>query len=735
MFSATPEATSPLLSVSLENTNRPTTEAVIAPQTIEALKNLRQKYPQTPFLTLGQTVLWDEPVKAALCRLFGILTDNGTIVGVPKFVAGVHDTDYFAKLEGVTVRDEPFVVLRHNDGDTRGLWSAAGELSALFGAEIVTARHDLTKDGVSFQKAAKAYSGGTETLLNQETDAPLWRAIVHTEDRPLIAADVKLREILPALRQQLSWGFRQSLSATGCPPDFENDEPCPSRDVARKILGWVEKFDREYPEATLSELYKDLIPKIWQLVRNDVTCDLETTTSMSLFQFNGQTATLPRFRFVDLFLNPATRELCKTAYNDAVRNSGIYTLDQFGDGALPFDVVIPGKGRGTLRFHEGKVVVETEPPVEICDECDPESVSQLAALLESHFGPDIALVGKAVSLISMLSEEFIFVFHEKASGYTKRTAQMNAQIRAAGVPLELHPLLRLKYRTWDSLEGLTGNFSLPSHLEVAFKRETVGIGEFAGLWEAAAKAQDELREKLRAVSRPRDLMRALAELGGEIWREKEVAYVAALGALSMIRALNEPITEQVTNLRAQAKEQSARAQSLQLEKGDYFREQILPLQRRISELKAAIFNRVPQGKITNEERQNLAAQDEADTREIEELALKISELSGVWKAFDSKIKEAHDAAHTLRDSAREQLKIRLQRERSVESQAAHNALARLENEAQLERFFLVRDAQRASQSLHLTNYRPTAWWLPMVSPDGSWFNKISDSMLARIEEL
>jgi hypothetical protein len=707
----------------------------IAPQTIAALKNLRNRYPDTPFLTLGQTVLWDEPVKAALCRLFGILSSNGTIASTPKFVAGVHDTDYFAKLEGVTLRDQPFVVLRHNDGDTRGLWSAAGELSALFGAEIVTSRHELTRDGVSFQKAAKAYAGGAETLLNQETDAPLWRAIVCTEDKSLIAADVKLREILPALRQQLRWGFRESLISTGCPPDFENDEPCPSRDVARKILGWIEKFDEENSEATLSELYKNLIPKIWQLVRNDVTCDLETTTSMSLFQFNGRTASRPRFRFVDLFLNPATREKCKAAYNDSVRNSGIYTLDQFGEGALPFDVVIPGKGRGTLRFHEGKVTVETEPPIEICDECDPESVFQLAALLESHFGPDIALVGKAVSLISMLSAEFIFVFHEKASGYTKRTAQMNAQIRAANIPLDLHPLLRLKYRTWDSLEGLGGQFTLPPHLAVAFKREKVGISEFASLWEATAKAQDEMREKFRSISRPNDLMRVLAEMKGEIWSDKETKYIATLEALALIRSQNESLTREVSHLRNEAKQLGQRAQLLQSQKGDFFRKEILPLQRQISVLKSAIYARIPQGKITKEERQGLTEQDAFDTAEIERITFQIEELKVTWKAFDVDIRAASDKAHELKNMARKQLALRLDRERTSEVQTLREALAQLENEAQLDRLLLVRDAQRASQSLHLTNFRPTAWWLPMVSPDGRWFNKISDSILARIEDL
>ena len=340
-------------------------------ETVAALRELRTSYPETPFLTLGQTVLWDEPVKAAFCRLCESLEISGQMAPGARVVAGVHDTDYFAKLEGLAIQSEPFAVLRHNDGDTRGLWSAAGELSALFGAEIVPSRGDFTRENIAFSKAARAYNGGAEALLNQETDAPGWRAIVHTEPHPLISADVQLSQIMPALRQQLRWGFRQSLNINGCPPDFEDDQPCPSRDVARAILGRVEEFALLNQSASLSDLYKDLIPKIWRLVRGGTTCDLETTTSLDLFRFNAQTASLPRFGFVDIFLNPATREIAKRCYNEALAGSGIYTLDGFGEGALPFDVVVPGRGRGTLRLHEGKVIVETETPVEICENCDP----------------------------------------------------------------------------------------------------------------------------------------------------------------------------------------------------------------------------------------------------------------------------------------------------------------------------------------------------------------------------
>lgn len=418
--------------------------AEFQPETISTIQELVARYPGTPFLTLGQTVLWDEPLKAAFCRIL-----EGVAPGAPM-VAAVHDTDYFAKLSHVENRDDKFVMLPHNDGDTRGLWSAAGEISCLFGSETVPSRQMLTENGVAFERVAAGYPGGIDALLNEETAAWGWRALVQTEHHPLIAADVKLRDIGPALRQQLEWGFAQSLQIVQAPAVAPSSDesaecacptPCGPREVAARITGWVDEYLQLDADGTLSDLYRWLTPRLWAMVRGTGSCNLESDHSLRLFQFNRATATRPRFRFVDLFLQPATRELARRCYDEAVRGSGIYSLDQFGPGALPFDVVIPGRGRGTLRQHEGSLYIETEEPITLCMGCNCGSVGELAEALEAKFGSNVALVGKAVALISMLAHEFIFVFHEKASGYTERTEQMNAALRSGGVDLQLHPLL------------------------------------------------------------------------------------------------------------------------------------------------------------------------------------------------------------------------------------------------------------------------------------------------------
>ncbi len=718
--------------------------------TVEAVRALRERFPHTPFLTLGQTILWDEPVKAAFCAITETLENAGVIAPGSRIVAGVHDTDYFAKLEGLSIRDTPFVVLRHNDGDTRGLWSAAGEISAFFGSEIVPSRADFAREGVSFAKAARAYAGGAEALLNQETEAPDWRAIVHTEPHPLIAADVRLRDIEPALRQQLRWAFRHSLRALGCSEDFENDRECESGEIARRIWGWNDAFLEQNPDATLSDLYRYLIPKTWGLVRGEAACNLETTASLELFRFNAHTCDQARFGFVDLFLNPATRNLARGAYNDAVRGSGIYTLDQFGPGALPFDVVIPGKGRGTLRLDGGSVFVETEEPIEICENCDPQTLGQLAALLESHFGSKICLVGKAVALISMLSAEFIFVFHEKASGYTNRTQKMNAALRGAGLELPLHPMLRLQYATWNALHDVEANFQLPPHLERAFGTQKISSPDFAARWQEVAQNGDARRAKLKSLRSPRALMQELSRLENESkkqlrnwgWDQKAAQFDAANQVLTRSRAESEETGEQIKQLRADARHATARALVLETRKGEAFRQEIAPLRARLFDLKEGAALRLnpadENGKPRRLSKEERAAQTQFEALENAEIAglrAQIAESSAPRAAIDAEIAALRRQARDFKKRAKNLVLQRVQLEKSPQLRAARLQRQELEHEAELERFFLVRDAILASDGLRYTNYRPTAWWLPMVSPDGKWFRNLAQSARARLEEL
>lgn len=691
------------------------------PSTVRAIRELHQRFPQTPFLTLGQTVLWDEPAKAAFCRICEEVAPTAEIV------AGVHDTDYFAKLASLQNRREKFALLPHNDGSTRGLWSAAGELSCLFGAEIVPTRHALSENGVAFDRVAKSYPGGASELLERETAAWGWRALVHTEARPLIAADVKLRDIAPALREQLQWGIGESLQIIG--------EQAPDN-IASQLLEWTNEYSISHPDATLSDLYQFLTPKIWAAVRSEGNCNLHTTSSLKLFQFNRATCHKPRFGFVDLFLQPQTRDVARRCYDDAVRGSGIYQLSQFGQGALPFDVVIPGRGRGTLRLHEGSLYIETEEPITLCRGCDCGSIEELADVLESTFGPDVAIVGKAVALISMLSAEYIFVFHERASSYTSRTQMMNDSLRQAGIALELHPMLRLEYSTWDSLKEVQSRFNLPPHLARAFGSETISAADFANRWKTVCDEQDTLRAQLKACASTRDLTKFLAARDSENWSSRAIEYSKARQSLHQLREATRTLENEIESLRDAARDATERAAQLERDKGEHWRAQIQPLRTRLFDIKENAAKRLESTtKLSKEERRALVETEKVEEQEITELCRQIEEHGEPRAALTREIEDLRSTARDCQRQAREKTRQRVALEQNEETKTLRSTLSQLEYDSELERLHLVRDALLVSGGLRYTNLRPTAWWLPLVSPDGTWFRALAQSAQARIEAL
>jgi hypothetical protein len=615
----------------------------------------------------------------------------------------------------------------HNDGATRDLWSAAGELSCLFGSETVPTRAALSENGVAFDRVARGYPGGSEVLLNNETEAWGWRAVVHTEPRPLIAADVRLRDIMPALRAQLEWGFEESLHILGTS----------TNETTTALLKWVNEYSLSNPDNSLSDLYRSLTPRLWGLVRGSGSCNLETTASLELFRFNRETAQLPRFHFVDLFLQPATRDTARRCYDDAVRGSGIYTLSQFGDGALPFDVVIPGRGRGTLRLHDGSLYIETEEPITLCTGCDCGSVQELADVLEAKFGADVALVGKAVALISMLSSEYIFVFHEHASGYTTRTQAMNTALREKGLTLDLHPMLRLKYATWDALETVDATFHLPPHLARTFGAEQIAAHDFAARWESVCSEQDALRAAIKNCHSPRDLMAFLATRDAA-WNERLNEYSQAREAIHSLREQTRVLEAEVTALRDEARSLQEQASSVERAKGEDWRQTVQPLRQRLFDLKEGAAQRVLDNagkKLSKEERAAQTQREAAEEQEVAELRERIAWCIKERTHFNEEIGAARNHAHELSTQARSKTQERVTLEKSEAARQAREVIARLEYEAEWQRFQLVRDALLTSRGLHHTNYRPTAWWFPLISPDGKWLNRLTNTAQARIEEL
>ena len=375
--------------------------SAVDPSVRAVLGTIKDQYPDVPFLALGQTVFWDEPAKAVWRRLLDTCLPGAALI------AGVHDTDYFAKTSAHVADDQKYVALPHDDGQTRDLWSAAGELSALFGSESVPTRSMFLKAGVPFDWLGKGYPGGKAGLYADKTAAWGWRGIVYTASGSVIAHDIPILDIKDALLEQIDWGFAESLASLD-----SADARAHAAEIAAAVRGWVLEFLETCDESCrLSDLYQTLLPRFYTLLLGSPPADFSVTASTSLFKFNRETYTLPRFRFVELFLQRGTRQTARAAYNKSVAGLGMYPLDEFGPGAIPFDLVIPGVGRGTIRVAPAALIIETAPlemfiptPQRI------ETLAQLAEVTEKAFGPNVALVGKAITLANMIAAEYLVFF-------------------------------------------------------------------------------------------------------------------------------------------------------------------------------------------------------------------------------------------------------------------------------------------------------------------------------------
>jgi hypothetical protein len=636
----------------------------------QVLAEIRARFPDAPFLALGQTVFWDEPVKAVLRRLL----DESGLGG--KMLVGVHDTDYFAKARVRRAGAGRFALMPHNDGTTKDLWSAAGEISTLFGSETFPGRHELIRFGVAFERLAKACPRGRQAFLDEVTEAWGWRGLVYTGSRDRIVNRLPLSEVGPAVLEMLQWGFENAVCQVL--PNCCQEE---AHRVAETICGWCRDYLREHPDRYLTDLFQHCLPRLYDLLIPGPLSDIEVCSTARLLRFGPDTAHLPRFRFVHLFLDPATRAAALRSYDEALAGSEIYTLDKFGAGALPFDVILPDRGRGTLRVTDRVVFVETRQPVAIGLKRPVTSIEDLAEVLSAKLGPDVTLVGKAVTLVSMLAQEFIFVFNEEGSLYVRRTRRMNDLLREGGVALDMRPILRLRHHTWDSLTAGHATLNLPDHLAAAFGRRTITTPEFASCWKQVVSEQQGLCDRVAHIRKPLallDFLRSRDPAGP--WEEHREAYLAAKQELITLRRDAAAFQRRVDEAHARLRALRARSQELQRERGSHFR---------------ATASWTP-AEIARRE----AFQREAEAGASEKRALCASVAA--WK--------------------RERLRI----ERGPQAADARRALIEIENAAEMARLKLVRHALLTVHGLTHTNHRPSAWWLPMLDRSGATFERMAE---------
>ena len=367
------------------------------------------------------------------------------------------------------------MLLPHNDGSTRDLWSAAGEVSTLFGSETLPRRHDFLRYGVPFDRLARSHDDGGQQFQDAATEAWGWRGLVYTGSRDLIVSRLPLKDVGDGILEMLAWGFDNAVKQVG--PDCCCNEASGIADV---IIEWCREYCQSHPDQFLTDLFQHVLPRLYCLLLGRSPENLTVDGTANLLRFAPDTASL-RFRSVDHFIQPVTRDLAIDAYNKAVAGSTIYTLGTSYAGALPFDVIVPGRGRGTLRITPRVVFVEIPQPITGL-KTPLSCIQDLAHILNQRLGDHITLVGKAVTLVSMLAQEFIFVFNEEGSMYVTRTRQLNDTLAANGIAMEVRPILRMRYETWDALSVGKSTIRLPAHLASTFGRAAITAPEFASDW-------------------------------------------------------------------------------------------------------------------------------------------------------------------------------------------------------------------------------------------------------------
>lgn len=661
----------------------------LKPSVRVTLEELARRAPGAPLLALGQTVFWDEPMKALVLKAAQEL-------GLPlELIAGVHDTDYFAKLPGggeaVDRRDKGFVALPKNDGSTKEFWSAAGEFSALFGSETPVTRECLLEAGVNIEMVTH----GQAEMLDQITEAYGWRGIASTSERTMTTAEIPTSAVFPCLQKTFQWALDLTVGCMCLP-----EERARSEEAAARLLELLCRVrERCYEERdggragaeTLAALYECLLPELQAAVAG-VSSKTITRTS-SLLRFTPDTAGLPRFGILDLFLRPDTAGAANRAYNVAVQGTQTYTLDKFGTGAIPFDLVIPGHGRGTIRLTPNVMVVMTPQPVFINLKQPIHSVHDLAAVCAERF-TECALVGKAITLISMLASEFVFAFHENASMYVSSTRTMHRELLAAGIEHKVNPILRIRLETWDALDDTSHWFELPEALRLPFGADHLPARTFARTWREVQAKQLKHIERLKKAKSTMQAIRALHQVMGGCWDALGKEYAEIRRTLRAIRRRMASLERDVRKTNTRLREIKREWQEVEKAKGEHFRTKIQP------------------------------SPDDAPSQELQKR-----------RAFDQRIAALRTERKELRARLQE---IRHKQAKMASTEEAVRARTRreeIQREVQLARVKVVRGAVIATHGLSRCNHRPSAWWFPVVSPNGEWAENVYKGMEMRLEEL
>ncbi len=393
---------------------------------------------------------WDAQLKAILAqKLQGII-----------FWQVVHDVDYLSKIRDWSILKydydgDGYAVVPHNSTFSLDIWTAAFEIMSLFGGEVIVDPAELRNHQYPWKTIYERYPD----FVDRESQAFGWRGIVNVTGNDIIAGEIIPKDLEDEVKEIVDFAVIETRKIV---KDANKLNFEPLYRIQKLIVNDGELLNNLYIK-TFKQSLIEIFGKVPENIRYG--------SSSELLRFNTDTCSRPIFEILDVFLNKETRDLAIDSYNRAVNNTHISSLDKFAEGAIPFDLYIPRIGRGTLRYVDKKIYISSgmgNKPINIAvfNFEDAPNVYDLAKAVESKFGKNTSLIGKAIVLPLMILREAPLVLNEKGSSYFPIVHKLYERLKNQGISINLHPVIRMVYNCLDNINILGSEvvFKLPEHL-------------------------------------------------------------------------------------------------------------------------------------------------------------------------------------------------------------------------------------------------------------------------------
>ena len=290
---------------------------------------------------------------------------------------------------------------------------------------------------------------------------------------------------------------------------------------------------------------------------------------------------------------------------------------------------------------------------------------------------------------------------------------MATRLARKGIQVDLCPVLRLRYHTWDAVGRADVSFRLPEHLAEAFGTPEAPAAEFAARWRQVVRRQEKLLKTLSRVRRPQELMQLLGHEDHPRWLDRLDSYVTAHEALLDIQRRVDTLKHRADDLRSQERKLKATASRQERLRGKISR-LVKPLRARLEELEAG---HAPRADVHRVREELICYQD------------------GELPDLDKRLSEVRARLSQVQSERRRVVREYRGLETGTAAREARRSLASVETEAEAARIRLAAQAFCTARGLPYTDHRPTAWWLPIVDPRGNWYRAILESTELEVEEM